>query len=292
MERGILAGLKVIDCASFIAAPAAATVLSDFGAEVIKIEPPGCGDPNRALPQVAGNPSSPHNYVWILESRNKKSIALDLTKQQAREVLYRLVAEADVFITNYPPPVRRRLDRKSTRLNSSHIPLSRMPSFFLMIRRPPRSTLFPYTTLFRSTSARSAVPARCRSRRVHHQLSAAGAPAARSEEHTSELQSHSFISYAVFFFNDTATTEIYTLPLHDALPIYKRAKCCTGSLPKPTCSSPIIRRRCAGGSASPTTTLRRSMSASSTRPSPATAKWARRRIGRASTATPGGRARG
>src|ERR1051326_5035224 len=41
-------------------------------------------------------------------------------------------------------------DRKSTRLNSSHIPLSLMPSFFLMIRRPPRSTLFPYTTLFRS----------------------------------------------------------------------------------------------------------------------------------------------
>src|ERR1051326_7715949 len=109
MERGILAGLKVIDCASFIAAPAAATVLSDFGAEVIKIEPPGCGDPNRALPQVAGNPSSSHNYVWILESRNKKSLALDLTKQQAREVLHRLVAEADVFITNYPPPVRRRL---------------------------------------------------------------------------------------------------------------------------------------------------------------------------------------
>jgi crotonobetainyl-CoA:carnitine CoA-transferase CaiB-like acyl-CoA transferase len=109
MEQGIFAGLKVIDCASFIAAPAAATVLSDFGAEVIKIEPPGRGDPYRALPQLAGNPSSPHNYAWILESRNKKSIALDLTKLDAREVLHRLVAGADVFITNYPPPVRRRL---------------------------------------------------------------------------------------------------------------------------------------------------------------------------------------
>jgi formyl-CoA transferase len=109
MEQGIFSGLKVIDCASFIAAPAAATVLSDFGAEVIKIEPPGRGDPYRALPQLAGNPSSPHNYAWILESRNKKSIALDLTKLDAREVLHRLVAGADVFITNYPPPVRRRL---------------------------------------------------------------------------------------------------------------------------------------------------------------------------------------
>jgi crotonobetainyl-CoA:carnitine CoA-transferase CaiB-like acyl-CoA transferase len=109
VEQGIFSGLKVIDCASFIAAPAAATVLSDFGAEVIKIEPPGRGDPYRALPQLAGNPSCPHNYVWILESRNKKSVALDLTKPDARAVLYRLVAGADVFITNYPPPVRRRL---------------------------------------------------------------------------------------------------------------------------------------------------------------------------------------
>jgi crotonobetainyl-CoA:carnitine CoA-transferase CaiB-like acyl-CoA transferase len=58
---------------------------------------------------VAGNPSSTHNYVWILASRNKKSVALDLTKPEAREVLHRLVAGADVFITNYPPPVRRRL---------------------------------------------------------------------------------------------------------------------------------------------------------------------------------------
>src|SRR5215475_2618892 len=109
VEQGIFSGLKVIDCASFIAAPAAATVLSDFGAEVIKIEPPGRGDPYRALQQVAGNPTSPHNYVWMLASRNKKSVALDLTKPDARAVLHRLVAGADVFITNYPPPVRRRL---------------------------------------------------------------------------------------------------------------------------------------------------------------------------------------
>ena len=60
MQR-MFEGLTVLDCASFIAAPAAATVLSDFGAEVIKIEPPGRGDPYRALPQLAGNPSSPHN---------------------------------------------------------------------------------------------------------------------------------------------------------------------------------------------------------------------------------------
>src|ERR1051326_6445555 len=94
-----------------------------------------------------------------------------------------------------------------------------------MIRRPPRSTLFPYTTLFRSVF---------RMRDVARRLGLHRAPGKhdiRSEEYTPELQSHSFISYAVFclkkkqrrllffFFNDTATTEIYTLSLHDALPI-------------------------------------------------------------------------
>src|ERR1051326_4121823 len=115
-----------------------------------------------------------------------------------------------------------RIDRKSTRLNSSHIPLSRMPSFFLMIRRPPRSTLFPYTTLFRSTGniVNNNV---LRNNRIYNETLGAGILVShRSEEHTSELQSHSFISYAVFFFNDTPTTEINTLSLHDALPIYRQ----------------------------------------------------------------------
>ena len=109
MEDGIFEGLRVLDCASFIAAPAAATVLSDFGAEVIKIEPPGSGDPYRNLPNLPGYPRSEHNFAWMLESRNKRSLALDLAKPGGREVLYRLAAEADVFITNFPPSVRKRL---------------------------------------------------------------------------------------------------------------------------------------------------------------------------------------
>jgi len=103
----IFDGLKVIDCASFIAGPAAATVMSDFGAEVIKIEPPGVGDPyrRRAVPV----PGKPLNPGFILDGRNKKSLALDLRAEAGRAVLYRLVRDADVFITNYPPPVRQRL---------------------------------------------------------------------------------------------------------------------------------------------------------------------------------------
>src|SRR5207249_9125956 len=100
---------KVIDCASFIAGPAAATVMSDFGAEVIKIEPPGAGDPyrRRATPPVGSGLAS--NPGFVLDGRNKKSLALDLREPAGQAVLRRLVGEADVFITNYPPPVRRRL---------------------------------------------------------------------------------------------------------------------------------------------------------------------------------------
>jgi crotonobetainyl-CoA:carnitine CoA-transferase CaiB-like acyl-CoA transferase len=109
MDNGIFEGLKVLDCASFIAAPAAATVLSDFGADVIKIEPPGLGDPYRNLPNLPGYPASPHNFAWLLESRNKRSLALDLSKPDGQAVLHRLAGEADVFITNLPPVVRQRL---------------------------------------------------------------------------------------------------------------------------------------------------------------------------------------
>src|SRR5881394_1329004 len=115
MADGIFEGLKALDCASFIAAPAAATVLSDFGAKVIKIEPPGSGDPYRNLPNLPGYPVSRHNFAWILESRNKRSLALDLSRPEGQAVLYRLVAEADVFITNFPPAGRKRRERQQAR---------------------------------------------------------------------------------------------------------------------------------------------------------------------------------
>ena len=108
MSERIFDGLKVIDCASFIAGPAAATVMSDFGAEVIKIEPPGMGDPYRRRGNpVPGRP--PLNPGFFFDARNKRSLALDLRQEAGRAVLYRLVEDADVFITNYPPPARGRL---------------------------------------------------------------------------------------------------------------------------------------------------------------------------------------
>src|ERR1043165_8104449 len=94
-----------------------------------------------------------------------------------------------------------------------------MPSFFLMIRRPPRSTLFPYTTLFRSHRQATSRPRPGWRANAAGGRTTASTSVTRSEEHTAELPSRGLISYAVFFFNDTATTEIYTLSLHDALPI-------------------------------------------------------------------------
>ena len=108
MPTGLFDDLLVIDCASFIAGPAAATVLSDFGARVIKIEPPGIGDAYRNLFRLRGTPDD-LDYFWALDSRNKESLALDLRRPEAQAVLQTLVTKADVFITNFPFPARTRL---------------------------------------------------------------------------------------------------------------------------------------------------------------------------------------
>ena len=104
-----LAGLRVLDISSFIAAPAAAVVLGDWGADVIKVEGPE-GDPNRRIMHDSSNyPKSEINYPWEMDSRNKRSIVLDLKKPEARAALDRLIEKADILICNFPPPVRDKL---------------------------------------------------------------------------------------------------------------------------------------------------------------------------------------
>ena len=82
--------------------------MADFGAEVIKIEPPG-GDSYREFVNAAGMPTSDVNYPWLLSSRNKKSVVLDLALPEGREVLLTLVRRADVLVSNYTPARARRL---------------------------------------------------------------------------------------------------------------------------------------------------------------------------------------
>jgi len=100
-DEGVLAGLKVIDCATYVAGPAAATILSDFGADVIKIERPPDGDLWRSFSSMPGYASCDFTYTWLLTSRNKRSIVLDLTQPAGRDALLKLAAGADVFVTNF-----------------------------------------------------------------------------------------------------------------------------------------------------------------------------------------------
>jgi formyl-CoA transferase len=102
-KPNLLSGIRVIDCGTYIAGPAAATILAEYGAEVIKIERPPIGDPFRYLSTVPGMPVSEHLFCWMLDARNRKSVALNLEDDTAREVLIRLVATADIFITNFQP---------------------------------------------------------------------------------------------------------------------------------------------------------------------------------------------
>jgi len=107
--KPLFSDLKVVDLASYIAGPAAATILSDFGADVIKVEPPGIGDLYRHFSHVPPNPVSKVNYAWQLTNRNKRSLALDLKSAEGKEVMARLARWADVIIVNFPPRVRAAL---------------------------------------------------------------------------------------------------------------------------------------------------------------------------------------
>jgi crotonobetainyl-CoA:carnitine CoA-transferase CaiB-like acyl-CoA transferase len=104
----IFSGLKVVDLASFIAGPSAAVILSDFGADVIKVEPPA-GDAWRRGHQIPPQPQAKDAYPWHLANRNKRGITLDLKSPTAAQVLEKLVKWADVLIVNTPHPARKKL---------------------------------------------------------------------------------------------------------------------------------------------------------------------------------------
>jgi len=105
MNDRVFEGLKVLDVASFIAGPVAATIMADFGAQVIKVEAPG-GDPYRSFDRGPGMPRADHDYSWLADNRSKRGICLDLKHPDGQAILHKLVADADVFITNFPLPVR------------------------------------------------------------------------------------------------------------------------------------------------------------------------------------------
>ena len=107
-DECIFSGLNVVDLASFIAGPSAAVVLSDFGANVIKVEPP-TGDLWRHGHQIPPQPQSHEAYPFHLANRNKRGLAVDLKSAGAQLVIEKLVRWADVIIVNTPHPARKRL---------------------------------------------------------------------------------------------------------------------------------------------------------------------------------------
>ena len=102
MPDHVFDGLRVVDAASVIAAPAAAMILADLGADVIKIERPGRGDMLRSLSPVQPPHEPGNGWFWQMDGRNKRSLTLDLKTGPGMEVMRRLVASCDVFITNQP----------------------------------------------------------------------------------------------------------------------------------------------------------------------------------------------
>lgn len=97
---GPLSGIRVLDCATFLAAPVAASMMAEFGAEVIKVEQPGGGDPLRKL----GTPTEVGDtLMWLSEARNKSSITLNLKDPEGAALFKRLVRDADIVCENFRP---------------------------------------------------------------------------------------------------------------------------------------------------------------------------------------------
>ncbi len=98
-RAGPLVGIKVLDISTFIAGPMAATLMADFGAEVLKVEMPGTGDPLRNLP-----PHKDGICLWnTVANRNKRSVSLDIRTEEGREILERLIGQHDVLVENFRP---------------------------------------------------------------------------------------------------------------------------------------------------------------------------------------------
>ncbi len=95
-----LQGIRVLDLGTFIAGPHCATILGEFGAEVIKVEPPKTGD---SLRRLGTNTECGDTLVWLSEARNKKCVTLDLGSERGRDLLRQLAAKCDVIVENFRP---------------------------------------------------------------------------------------------------------------------------------------------------------------------------------------------
>lgn len=115
---GPLSGIKVVEIGVWVAGPAAGGILADWGADVIKIEPPA-GDPARTFQRMLGG-DMPNNPPFEMDNRSKRSIVLDLTSQKDLEIALHLISEADVFVTNLRSSALARLGLDYDSLKERH----------------------------------------------------------------------------------------------------------------------------------------------------------------------------
>lgn len=125
-EKPLLAGVKVVDAATLIAGPFAATIMGDFGADVTKVEHP-TGDPVR----LHGYSKKGVPLTWKVISRNKRAITLNLSKPEGQDLLLALLADADVFVENFRPGTLERWNLGWERLHAHNpkLALLRMTGF-------------------------------------------------------------------------------------------------------------------------------------------------------------------
>ena len=113
---GPLSGLRVLDIATVFAGPFAAALMGDMGADVVKVELPGVGDPLRQLGPFSGDVS----LTWAASARNKRSVTLDLRSEAGQEVLLRLLPDFDVLIENFRPGTMQRWGLPTERLRQAN----------------------------------------------------------------------------------------------------------------------------------------------------------------------------
>jgi len=118
-EGGPLGGVRVVELAMWVAGPGAAGIMADWGADVVKVEAPS-GDPARQFHRMLGGNADDVNPVFELDNRGKRSIAVDLTTAPGRDVLERLLAEGDVFVTNLRPGALARLGLDPEEVVAAH----------------------------------------------------------------------------------------------------------------------------------------------------------------------------
>ncbi len=119
-ESRLLSDIRVVEVATMVFAPSACAAMADFGAQVIKVEPPGTGDLNRHYHQLPGMPASELPYTFQIDNRLKRSVALDFKTDSGYAILRKLVSAADVFVTNLRPAALARRKLTYADLNADH----------------------------------------------------------------------------------------------------------------------------------------------------------------------------